>query len=72
MCDVLFVVYIPQCFFKQMQKEKEVVMGSCTELSKLILGLNHIWVNSSDALNALAKQEYPPSLSKTRGKRSGT
>lgn len=37
MSDVLLVVCIPQCFLKEMQKEKEIAVGSYTELSKIIL-----------------------------------
>lgn len=58
--DDIFVVYTLQSFFyKEMQKGKKVVMDSCMELSKLILGLKYICVKSSKVVDVWAKTCFP-------------
>ena len=42
-----------------MQKGKKVVMDSCMELSKLILGLKYICVKSSKVVDVWAKTCFP-------------
>lgn len=41
MSHVLLVICIAQDILKEVQKD-EIAAGSCTELSKLVLGLQHI------------------------------
>lgn len=52
-------LYTPELFYKEMQKGKRVLMDSCMELSKFILGLKYIWVKSSKVVDVWAKTCFP-------------
>lgn len=68
MSHVLLLICIAQDIPKEVLKE-EIAAGSCTELSKLVLGLKTHLVQLQGYIECMVKQWSPPSLRKTSEKK---